>query len=131
MSNNEENATGPQGFNQELAVLLNKHSKENGSNTPDFILGRYLSDCLSIFDNTALARSNWYGNRDRTIEDHHRFDVRAYSDKLAIVHKDGSRQEITVTDSVTEILVRVDLTTNKARIERTVIEPKPTMKESS
>jgi len=61
---------------KEIENTLNRHSAENGSNTPDFILARYLMDCLKAFDNAALARSNWYGNRDKSIEDAHRFDVR-------------------------------------------------------
>lgn len=61
---------------EEIQCALNRASAEKGSGTPDFILARYLLDCLKAFDNAALARSNWYGNRDRTIEEHHRFDVR-------------------------------------------------------
>jgi len=49
-------------FYQELTSLINRHSKENGSNTPDFVLARYLQDCLAAFDNASLARSNWFGN---------------------------------------------------------------------
>jgi len=122
---NEENAVGPQGFYQELRELINKHSKENDSNTPDFILARYLCDCLQVFGNAALARSNWYGNRDRTIEDHHRFDVRSTDGVFTVIHQNGARQEIRGLESVTEIMIRVDLKDNRARIERTVIEPKP------
>lgn len=60
----------------QIQELLNEHSAETGSNTPDFILARYLKDCLDAFNNAVLARSNWYGNIDNTIENHHRFDVR-------------------------------------------------------
>lgn len=63
-------------FQKELESLINRHCQENGSNTPDFILARYMYDCLAAFNNAVLARSNWYGNSDKTIEDHHRFDVR-------------------------------------------------------
>jgi hypothetical protein len=59
-------------FYQELTSLINRHSKENGSNTPDFILARYLQDCLAAFDNASLARSNWYGHG----EDGKVFDAR-------------------------------------------------------
>lgn len=37
---------------REIASVLNKHSAENGSNTPDFILAEYLLACLAAF-NTA------------------------------------------------------------------------------
>ena len=47
----------------ELASLLNRHSAENGSNTPDFILAEYLRGCLDLFDQTVLRREDWYGHR--------------------------------------------------------------------
>ena len=37
-------------FREDLTDLINKHSKENGSDTPDFILARYLENCLEAFD---------------------------------------------------------------------------------
>lgn len=33
-------------FERELAALLNKYSKENESDTPDFILAKFLNNCL-------------------------------------------------------------------------------------
>lgn len=48
-------------FEKELETLINKYSKENGSNTPDFILAEYLSNCLATFNNTIIKRENWYG----------------------------------------------------------------------
>lgn len=36
----------PADFEAELAELINKHSMEANSNTPDFILARYLCNCL-------------------------------------------------------------------------------------
>lgn len=43
-------------FRKELSKLINKYSKENGSNTPDYILARYLDDCLKNFDKTIKLR---------------------------------------------------------------------------
>ena len=40
----------PGTFPHELMQLINKHSIENGSNTPDFILAEYLKQCLEAFD---------------------------------------------------------------------------------
>lgn len=37
-------------FEEQLRILLNKFSKENGSNTPDYILAEYLIRCLDTFD---------------------------------------------------------------------------------
>jgi len=45
----------------ELSATLNRHSAENGSNTPDFILASFLSDCLSAWDRSVSARDSWYG----------------------------------------------------------------------
>lgn len=48
-------------FRKELEELINKNSLENGSNTPDFILAEYLTDCLSTFDKIVYKREEWYG----------------------------------------------------------------------
>jgi hypothetical protein len=48
-------------FRGELEQLINLHSKENGSNTPDFILAGFLTDCLDTFDRTVKCRDDWYG----------------------------------------------------------------------
>ena len=53
-------------FRKELEKLINKHSMENGSNTPDFILGRYLIGCLQTFDDVVNAREEWYGRQSHT-----------------------------------------------------------------
>lgn len=51
-------------FRDELEDLINSHSKENGSNTPDFILAEFLSDCLDAFDRTVAKREKWYGREN-------------------------------------------------------------------
>lgn len=43
-------------FRDELETLINKWSKENGSDTPDFILADYLQSCLNAFDEAVRAR---------------------------------------------------------------------------
>lgn len=48
-------------FRTELQGLINRHSRENGCNTPDWILAEYLVDCLLIFDKAVTARERWYG----------------------------------------------------------------------
>lgn len=48
-------------FRSELEELINRNSRENGSDTPDFILGQYLFDCLAIYDKTIQARESWFG----------------------------------------------------------------------
>ena len=49
-----------QSFKSELTDLINRYSKENGSNTPDFILAEYLISCLDVFDCACKARNAWY-----------------------------------------------------------------------
>ena len=52
-------------FRKDLSDVINKHSKENGSNTPDFILGEYLERCLFAFDEAIRDREQWYkGDRE-------------------------------------------------------------------
>lgn len=51
-------------FKDQLRQLLNSHSRENGSNTPDFILANFMSDCLDAFDGATKERSRWYGRND-------------------------------------------------------------------
>lgn len=52
----------PESFQKKLEVLINQYSLENGSNTPDFILARYLDDCLQTFNTALKARNAWYGS---------------------------------------------------------------------
>jgi hypothetical protein len=47
-------------FREDLEVLINQNSKENGSNTPDFILADYLADCLDAYDKAVTRRTEWY-----------------------------------------------------------------------
>ena len=48
-------------FYKELEGLINKYSKENASNTPDWILAQYLLGCLSAFEMATQQRETWYG----------------------------------------------------------------------
>lgn len=45
----------------EIEKVLNRHSAENGSNTPDFILAEYLTGCLAAFNRATNAREKWHG----------------------------------------------------------------------
>lgn len=51
-------------FERELAAVLNRRSRENRSNTPDYILARYLIDALGVFETAVIARADWYGRMD-------------------------------------------------------------------
>lgn len=49
-------------FQVALEELINKHCAENGcANTPDFILAKYITDCLQAYTRAVRAREEWYG----------------------------------------------------------------------
>lgn len=50
-------------FLKELTSLLNRHSRENDSGTPDFILADYLISCLNAFAMATNSRERWYGRK--------------------------------------------------------------------
>lgn len=60
----EQDQTEPEGdstdFRTELCSLLNKFSRENQSNTPDYILRDYLMSCLKAFEQATNRRTEWY-----------------------------------------------------------------------
>lgn len=53
------------GLEQELTALLNRHSVENASNTPDYILAQYLLACLTAFTTAMQQRDTWLGHDAR------------------------------------------------------------------
>lgn len=48
-------------FEKELEELINKHSIENEPNTPDFILAKYVRNCINNFNEITKERDDWYG----------------------------------------------------------------------
>lgn len=52
-------------FISELRNLINKHSMENASNTPDFILAQYLTNCLRAWNQATQQRETWHGRDAR------------------------------------------------------------------
>lgn len=48
-------------FQGDLQSLINQHSQENLSNTPDWILRDYICNCLEAFNCATKARDDWYG----------------------------------------------------------------------
>ena len=53
-------------FQEELEQLINKHSMENGSDTPDFILAEYLTDCLKSYGRAVQAREQMKSKEHKT-----------------------------------------------------------------
>ena len=53
---------------KEIETAINRNSAENGSDTPDFILAEYLTDCLAAYDKAVATREDWYGRRAPFVE---------------------------------------------------------------
>lgn len=53
--------TAMKDLEKEIAALINKVSREQDSDTPDFILAEYLMACLSAFEVGVNRRDGWYG----------------------------------------------------------------------
>ena len=51
---------------KEIETLINKYSRENISDTPDFVLAQFLLDSLKAYEQATQQREAWYGN-PRTI----------------------------------------------------------------
>ncbi len=49
-------------FQEELGALINKHSLENESNTPDYVLATYLIKSLEAFNACIMLRDGWHGH---------------------------------------------------------------------
>lgn len=52
-------------FTRNLERLLNSHSMENASNTPDFVLAKFMSRCLDAFNEGIRGRDEYYGIKTR------------------------------------------------------------------
>lgn len=53
-------------LNTEIRDLINRYSRENQSNTPDWILANYICMCLEAFENATNAREAWHGREYRS-----------------------------------------------------------------
>ena len=45
----------------DIRKLLNSCSRENKSDTPDYILASYLMACLNAYEEATNKRDKWYG----------------------------------------------------------------------
>lgn len=55
-------------FERELAEVINRHSMENGSDTPDFLLAEYLLSCIESYNRAVRCRERWYGRKAKEEE---------------------------------------------------------------
>lgn len=53
---------------EDLQDVINRHSLENHSNTPDFILAEYLLNCLQAYRVAIRDRKDWHGGEDESTE---------------------------------------------------------------
>lgn len=51
---------------QDITRAINSHSRENYSNTPDFLLATFMMDCLAAAERMVTAREKWYENPPRS-----------------------------------------------------------------
>jgi hypothetical protein len=48
-------------FERELESLINKYGIERGSDTPDFLIAEYMSNCLIAYQQVVTKRDKWFG----------------------------------------------------------------------
>ena len=73
-----------------IESAINAASAENGSDTPDFILAEYLTDCLTAYDKAVVAREKWYGRYRKimkTPKDPEAAETARTADSPAVVHE--------------------------------------------
>lgn len=61
----KQESKGLDSFKKELQVLINCHSKENESNTPDYVLVQFILSCLKSFNTATQQRETSYGRDSR------------------------------------------------------------------
>jgi hypothetical protein len=54
-------------FERELQELLNRYSKENESQTPDYVLAHYIKYSLKAFNQAVNLREEWYGRKENNL----------------------------------------------------------------
>ena len=55
-------------FAESLRRIINQHSMENGSDTPDYVLAGFLSEALAVFNRTIEARTAWTASTTAKVE---------------------------------------------------------------
>lgn len=56
-----------QAFVDDLARVINKHSVENDSNTPDFILAAFAANAIVAYGNAIKERKRWYAEDEQAL----------------------------------------------------------------
>lgn len=55
---------------REIKEVLNRASREQESNTPDYILAEYLIGCLGVYEVACKSRDAWWGINPGAISHH-------------------------------------------------------------
>jgi hypothetical protein len=55
-------------FRKRLEELINTHSMENGSDTPDYILANFMTNSLNAFDTAVNERERFYDRQEELDE---------------------------------------------------------------
>ncbi len=80
---------------EEIEHVINRHSRENASGTPDFILSEYLMGCLAVYERTIGRREDWHGRPVNTCAqpaDRAKAVPLETLDRLAAEGKDASKE---------------------------------------
>jgi hypothetical protein len=56
------NSNSERTFRSDIENAINYHSREQESNTPDFVLAEYLTNCLEAFDRATKQRDIFFGH---------------------------------------------------------------------
>lgn len=55
---------------EDLDQILSEYHQDNNSQTPGFILARYVTDCLKAFDRATRKRTKWFACDEDDDEDY-------------------------------------------------------------
>ena len=59
-------STQPTQLELDLAEVINRHSLESGSDTPDFALAIFLKNCLIAYNRAVFSREAYHNRETRT-----------------------------------------------------------------
>lgn len=80
-----------QDFKRALASVINAHSRENRSDTPDYILADYLYNCLIAFEKTTKYSNAWHKPRGETVSIpiHGPINSRTCEEGISVIRSDS------------------------------------------
>ena len=86
----------------ELAGLINSESRENDSNTPDYILSEFMMNCLDAFELASNKREVWFGVELDILNDWEGLIMQAVSE-ASMCWSDVDKAGVFDSDKATEI----------------------------